>query len=54
MHYQLETTVGVERPYLGLHLEETIDGQRTTDQAEWQWAAGITFGWDIRPDDLQP
>ncbi|MEL7221936.1 MAG: hypothetical protein AAGJ93_11495 [Bacteroidota bacterium] len=32
-----------------------LDGDLTTaDESQQQWAGGITFGWDIRPDDFQP
>lgn len=37
-----------------LELTESDNGQLLTDQSLETVALGITFGWDIRPDDLQP
>ncbi len=47
-------------PFIGPHLsrewyelEESIDGNQQYQARQQQWAAGLTFGWDIRPDALQ-
>lgn len=48
-------------PFVGPHLsrewlelEESVDGTSVFRDTDQRWAGGITFGWDIRPDDLQP
>lgn len=47
-------------PFAGPHLSrewyeltETVDGEEVYSATSRQWAPGITFGWDIRPNDLQ-
>lgn len=47
-------------PFVGPHLSrewyeltESVDGEAVYATRSQQWAPGITFGWDIRPDDLQ-
>lgn len=47
-------------PFLGpvisrerLTFSESVEGNPTFDVTEDKWAAGITFGWDIRPNRVQ-
>jgi hypothetical protein len=37
-----------------LQLTESIENQSVAEFEQQQWALGLTFGWDIRPDALQP
>ncbi|MEL6866241.1 MAG: hypothetical protein AAFP19_17560 [Bacteroidota bacterium] len=45
--------VGPAISYEKLSFNESFEGQRTIDAADNQWAYGLTFGWDIRPNRLQ-
>jgi len=47
-------------PFVGPHLsrewlelEEKVDGESVFQDSDQRWAGGITFGWDIRPNNLQ-
>jgi len=47
-------------PFIGPHisrewyeLTETVDGEEVYQAQSQQWTPGITFGWDIRPNQLQ-